>query len=47
MKNEWFCTIFPKDPEEMPQDFPTWQEAEEYSKEMFGEGNYTIESPCR
>lgn len=40
--NEWFCTVFPNDPDEMPQDF----EAKEYGVEMFGEGNYTIESPC-
>lgn len=44
--NEWFCTVFPNDPDEMPQDFESYLEAKEYGVEMFGEGNYTIESPC-
>ena len=43
--DDWFCTVFPNDPDEMPQDFPSY-EAKEYGNEMFGEGNYTIESPC-
>ena len=43
---EWFCTVFPNDPNEMPQDFPSYKEAREYGDEMFGEGNYVIESPC-
>ena len=30
----------------MPQDFESYVEAKEYGDEMFGEGNYTIESPC-
>lgn len=42
---ERFCTIFPHDPDEMPQDFPTYKEAIEYGNEIFGEGNYEIESP--
>lgn len=44
--NEWFCTVFPNDSDEMPQDFESYLEAKEYGVEMFGEGNYTIESPC-
>lgn len=44
--NERFCTVFPNDTSEMPQDFPSYQAAKEYGDEMFGEGNYTIESPC-
>lgn len=47
MNEEWFCTVFPNDPDEMPQDFSTYREAIEYGNEMLGEGNYTIESPCR
>lgn len=42
---EWFCTVFPKDENEMPQDFSTYEEAKKYGDEMFGEDNYTIESP--
>lgn len=42
---EYFVTVFPNDPEEMPQDFPTFEEAQEYGDEMFGAGNYRIESP--
>lgn len=44
--NEWFCTVFPNDPDEMPQDFPSYAAAKEYGNEMFGEGNYEISSPC-
>ncbi len=44
--SEWFCTVFPHDPDEMPQDFQSYNEAMEYGYEMFGKGNYTIESPC-
>ena len=43
---DWFCTVFPHDPDEMPQDFPSWEEAEIYGDEHFGRGNYMIESPC-
>lgn len=43
---EWFCTVFPNDPDEMPQDFYTYKEAEEYGDSKFGKGAYTIESPC-
>lgn len=46
MSSDWFCTVFPNDPNEMPQDFPTYQAAKEYGDDMFGEGNYTIETPC-
>lgn len=37
-------TVFPKDPEgyEMPQDFPTMQEAEEYAESL--DCDYEIES---
>lgn len=45
MSKEWFCTVFPDDPDEMPQDFPTWKDAEEYGNERFGQGNYVIETP--
>ena len=38
-----FWTVFPKDENAMPQDFPTKEEAKEYGDEEFGEGNYTIE----
>lgn len=44
--NEWFCTVFPYDPDEMPQDFESYAEAKEYGDKMFGKGNYIIESPC-
>lgn len=44
--NEWFCTVFPNDLDEMPQDFESYVEANKYGVEMFGEDNYTIESPC-
>lgn len=37
-------TVFPKDADEMPQDFPTWEEAKEYAEENFSERGYTIES---
>jgi hypothetical protein len=44
--NEWFCTVFPNDIDEMPQDFESYAEAKEYGDKMFGESNYTIESSC-
>lgn len=37
-------TVFPKQEGEMPQDFPTYSDAQEYGDEEFGRGNYTIES---
>lgn len=37
-------TVFPKDADEMPQDFPTWEGAKEYAEENFSECGYTIES---
>ena len=37
-----FYTVFPKDKNEMPQDFPTYKEAEKYVNEEFGENNYII-----
>ncbi len=36
-------TVFPKDENEIPQDFPTYAEAKEYGDEEFGENGYTIE----
>ena len=45
-ESAWFCTVFPNDPNELPQDFNTIEEAKEYGDEHFGEGNYVIESPC-
>ena len=45
-ENDWFCTVFPNDPDEMPQDFSSYEEAEEYGENKFGKGAYTIESPC-
>lgn len=44
--SDWFCTVFPNDTSEMPQDFPSYEETKEYGDETFGAGNYTIESPC-
>ena len=43
---EWFYTVFPSELNEMPQDFESYAEANEYGAEMFGQGNYTVESPC-
>ncbi|MDD6456786.1 MAG: hypothetical protein PUF59_09420 [Lachnospiraceae bacterium] len=37
-------TVFPKDADEMPRDFPTWEEEKEYAEENFGDFGYTIES---
>lgn len=42
---EIIFTVFPNDPREMPQDFESIREAEEYGDEMFGRGNYQIQSP--
>ena len=35
-------TVFPEDPNELPQDFPTYKEAEEYAETLDCES--TIES---
>ncbi len=40
-----FVIVFPKDENELPQDFPSYAEAKECADEEFGDGNYTIESP--
>lgn len=42
-----FYTVFPiyKYANELPQDFASEEEAEEYGKENFGEGNYIVETP--
>lgn len=37
-------TVFPKDETEMPQDFPTYKDAEDYGNSEFGAGNYEIQS---
>lgn len=37
-------TVFPKDADEMPQDFSTREEAKEYAEENFSECGYAIES---
>lgn len=37
-------TVFPKDENELPQDFSTYEEAEEYGEENFETGEYVIES---
>lgn len=44
--DEYFATVFPKEEGEMPQDFSSYAEAKEFADEKYGEGNYTIESPC-
>lgn len=36
-------TVFPDDPDEMPQEFESYCDAEEYGNERFGKGNYIIE----
>ena len=47
-QDEWFCTVFPKEEgsDSLPQDFSSYEEAEAYGNEVYGESNYTIESPC-
>ena len=42
----WEIEEWTNDLDEMPQDFESYVEAKEYGDEMFGEYNYTIESPC-
>lgn len=37
-------TVFPKDEEEMPQDFDTYSEAFDFAEEEYGAGNYIIEA---
>jgi hypothetical protein len=37
-------TVFPKDKGELPQDFPTYEEAVAYGTECFGKDGYVIES---
>ena len=37
-------TVFPKDKGELPQDFPTYEEAVAYGTERFGKDAYVIES---
>lgn len=37
-------TVFPKDKDELPQDFSTYEEAVAYGIEYFGESGYVIES---
>jgi hypothetical protein len=33
-RHEMIYTVFPKDSSEMPQDFPTYQEAAEYAADL-------------
>lgn len=42
-----FYTVFPINEyaNELPQDFATKEEAEEYGNEEYGEGNYIVETP--
>ncbi|MCI9448577.1 MAG: hypothetical protein HFH36_14680 [Lachnospiraceae bacterium] len=42
-----FYTVFPiaECENELPQDFASEKEADEYGKENFGEGNYIVETP--
>ncbi len=44
--DEHFYTVFPKDPDKLPQDFPTYEEAKQFADAEYGAGNYEIESPC-
>ena len=37
-------TVFPKNNEDLPQDFPTLKQAREYGDEFFGPENYEVES---
>ena len=46
VKDDWFCTVFPNDPDEPPSDFDSYDDALEFALENYGEGNFTIESPC-
>lgn len=36
-------TVFPHENDYLPQDFPTYEEAEEYGNEEFGPEGYVIE----
>lgn len=36
-------TVFPTDTDELPQDFSSQEEAEEYGNDVFGIGNYEIQ----
>lgn len=38
-------TVFPNNPNEMPQDFDTYEEAEAYAEEWL-DGGYVIEECC-
>ena len=42
--NNMIYTVFPKDKDELPQDFSTQEEAVAYGIEYFGESGYVIES---
>lgn len=39
---ETIFTVFPNNENEMPQDFETYEKAEEYANTEFGVGNYQI-----
>lgn len=47
--SDYFVTVFFDDESEMPQDFPTYTEAEMYAEDRIRgleKKGYTIESPC-
>lgn len=44
-KEEKIFTVFPDDKNELPQDFPTFEEAKAFAVKEFGKGKYTIQSP--
>lgn len=37
-------TVFPSDPDELPQDFPTYSAAVAYGNDVFGEGCFVVSS---
>lgn len=45
---DWFCTVFPleENSTSLPMDFDSYEKAEAYGKEKYGEGKFVIESPC-
>lgn len=51
MMSDFFWTVFfDDDSGEMPQDFDSYYDAEEYAKDRVERGyasSYTIETPCR
>lgn len=43
LKDEKIYTVSPIDQDELSADFSTYQEAQEYGDQIFGQGNYKIE----